>query len=66
MFACRLMVGESCLGKKDSPVPDIRCTANKTLYDTTVRQQGVKNPDMFVTYHDAQAYPEYLLTLKEI
>ena len=28
--------------------------------DTTVN--NVKNPDIFVIYHDAQAYPEYLLT----
>ena len=28
--------------------------------DTTV--ENVQNPTIFVIYHDAQAYPEYLLT----
>ena len=28
-------------------------------YDSTVND--VNNPEIFVTYHDAQAYPEYLI-----
>ena len=28
--------------------------------DTTVN--NIQNPEIFVIYHDAQAYPEYLLT----
>jgi poly [ADP-ribose] polymerase 10/14/15 len=31
------------------------------LYDTTVNRLG--QPDMYVAYHDAQAYPEYLITI---
>ena len=33
------------------------------LYDSTVNNVG--NPQIFVTYHDAQAYPEYLVRFKQ-
>lgn len=55
MFACRVMIGEYCVGRKDAPAPDVR--AGNTLYDTTV--DFLPNPSIYVTYHDAQAYPEY-------
>merc|ERR1711998_165795 len=57
MFACRVTVGEYCLGRKDVLTPDIR-TGN-VLYDSTV--DNPPNPALFVTYHDAQAYPEYII-----
>eukprot|EP00622_Pseudochattonella_farcimen_P001904 FR736719.1.p1 GENE.FR736719.1~~FR736719.1.p1 ORF type:complete len:292 (+),score=16.34 FR736719.1:3-878(+) len=34
MFACRIMAGEFCVGKKDQPVPDERIPAHKTLFDS--------------------------------
>ena len=57
MFACRVVVGEYCLGKNEALTPDAR--QGHQLYDTTVND--VKNPSIFVTYHDAQAYPDYLV-----
>ena len=54
MFWVRVVVGEYCRGVKDALTPDVRDGLN--LYDTTVND--VKNPSIFVTYHDAQAYPE--------
>jgi len=40
-----------------------RVRAGHQLYDTTVND--VKSPGIFVTYHDAQAYPEYLVKFKQ-
>ena len=60
MFACRVLVGEYCQGKPDEPTPDER--HERELYDSTV--DNVNTPEIFVAPHDAQAYPEYLITFK--
>jgi hypothetical protein len=57
IFACRVVVGEYCVGKSDALTPDVR--SGHTLYDSTVNNKS--NPSIFVTYHDAQAYPEFLI-----
>jgi hypothetical protein len=57
MFLCRVLVGEYCQGRKDVLAPDAR--EGDELYDSTV--DSVQGPKIFVTYHDAQAYPEYLI-----
>ena len=57
IFACRVVVGEYCLGKCDALTPDER--SGNTLYDSTV--DDLRSPSIFVTYHDAQAYPEFLI-----
>jgi len=57
MFLCRVVVGEYCRGVKDALTPDVR--SGHQLYDTTV--DNTTHPSIFVTYHDAQAYPEYLV-----
>ena len=61
IFACRVVVGEYCLGKCDARTPDERSgqRSGHTLYDSTVN--NLRNPSIFVTYHDAQAYPEFLI-----
>merc|ERR1719440_1302060 len=61
IFLCRVVVGEYCQGRKDAVAPDVR--AGHTLYDTTV--DNMRQPGIFVTYHDAQAYPEYLIHFKQ-
>jgi hypothetical protein len=61
MMACRVVVGEYCLGKMDALTPDIRDATTQSLYDTTVgclRDDTMVKPSIYVTYHDAQAYPE--------
>ena len=60
MFLCRVVVGEYCQGYNERLVPDVR--VGQTLYDSTVN--CMKEPIMYVTYHDAQAYPEYLIKYK--
>ena len=55
-----LMV-QYCPGIKDAVTPDIRDARTQRLYDSTVGLLGndsMSNPSIFVTYHDAQAYPE--------
>ena len=59
MFACRVNVGEFCLGKTNARAPDARPGLGNLLYDSTTND--LANPIMFVTYNDAQAYPEYLI-----
>ena len=80
MFWVRVAVGEYCKGVKDASraaprvfyeradpepprrlTPDVRDGLN--LYDTTVN--NVADPSIFVTYHDAQAYPEYLIKFRQ-
>jgi hypothetical protein len=61
VMACRVVVGEYCQGHVDAVTPDIRDTATQALYDTTVgllTGDTMSNPSIYVTYHDAQAYPE--------
>ena len=58
MFLCRVLVGDYCQGREDQPSPDVRWGTE--LYDSTVNH--LADPTIFVTYHDSQAYPEYLVT----
>ena len=58
MFLCRVLVGEYCLGREDQPTPDVR--RGTELYDSTVN--NLEDPTIFVTYHDSQSYPEYIVT----
>lgn len=62
MFAVRLAIGEVCIGHKDQLVPDVRIPETMQLYDTTTNDKD--KPILWVVYHDAQAYPEYLVEFK--
>ena len=67
VMACRVVVGEYCIGRRDALTPDIRDYNTQSLYDSTVGllgQDTMANPSIYVTYHDAQAYPEYLIKFK--
>ena len=59
IFMARVTIGEYCRGRRDVLTPDVRDAASHQLYDSTV--DNVTNPSLYVTYHDAQAYPEYLI-----
>ena len=58
MFLCRVLVGEYCLGIEDQLKPDVRRGTER--YDSTVND--LQAPTIFVTYNDAQAYPDYIVT----
>jgi len=62
IFLCRCVVGQYCRGTKDALTPDVRDDSLNLLYDSTVND--VRNPEIYVTYHDAQAYPEYLVKFR--
>ena len=62
MFLCRVMIGEFCLGEQDALAPRARVGA--ILFDSTV--DNVADPSIFVTYNDAQAYPEYLVKFRQV
>ena len=64
MFLCRVAVGEFCVGHNGQLVPDVRDANRGLLYDSTTDSLTDGNRNMFVVYHDAQAYPEYLLEYK--
>ena len=51
----------------DALTPDLRDASKNILYDSTVGLLGsdtMSSPSIYVTYHDAQAYPEYLIAFK--
>eukprot|EP00912_Choanoflagellata_sp_UC4_P001709 UC4_evm1s1092 len=61
MFMCRILVGHFCMGVNGQRVPDVRIEESHTLYDSTTDNMNPERRQMFVTYHDAQAYPEYII-----
>jgi Poly(ADP-ribose) polymerase catalytic domain/WWE domain len=60
MFLCRVAVGDWCHGKPDQLTPDKKTGSTSELFDSTVNDE--QNPSIYVVYHDAQVYPEYLIT----
>ena len=62
MFLCRVVVGDWCRGKDGQLTPDAKPGNELELFDSTV--DNVNNPSLWVVYHDAQAYPEYLVSFK--
>ena len=63
VFLVRVVVGEYCKGIKHAVTPAMRNALKNQLYDSTV--DNVNDPSIFVTYHDAQAYPEYLIKFSQ-
>ena len=63
VFAVRCVVGQWSKGVKDALTPDVRDARRNILYDCTV--DNVRDPSIFVTYHDAQAYPEYMIKFSQ-
>lgn len=62
MFLCRVGVGDYCEGTQDALTPDPKPDNPHAHFDSTV--DDVDDPSIFVAYHDAQAYPEYLITYR--
>ena len=64
IFMCRVVAGEYCSGRVNGVAPEERPGLQHLLYDSTVdRLDGP--PGIYVTYHDDQAYPEYLVTFRK-
>uniref|UniRef100_H2ZUR6 Poly [ADP-ribose] polymerase n=1 Tax=Latimeria chalumnae TaxID=7897 RepID=H2ZUR6_LATCH len=63
IYQAKVLAGMFTEGKKGMKVPPARSTKDATdLYDSVV--DSISNPEMFVIFHDDQAYPEYLITFK--
>merc|ERR1711988_1547761 len=60
MFMCRVVVGDWCKGRDGALTLETKPGGSLELFDTTV--DDIRNPSIFVCYHDSQAYPEYLVT----
>ena len=60
MFLVRVLTGFTCRGIKDAPAPNMRIPERNIAYDTTTNA----DKSIYVTYHDAQQYPEYLVQFK--
>ena len=77
MFVCRVMAGETSQGYNEQLVPEVRVPATNVMYDSTTDKLQAPEPiqigdpaarsnvrQMYVVYHDAQAYPEYLIEVR--
>lgn len=62
MFLCRVAVGDWCRGDNGQLTPDAKPRNRLELFDSTV--DDVSDPTIFVVYHDAQAYPDYLVSFR--
>ncbi|CAH1268221.1 PARP14 [Branchiostoma lanceolatum] len=62
MFLCKVTTGEYTKGTPDLTKAPMRTDKPNVPFDSTVND--VNNPTVFVIFHDAQAYPEYLITFK--
>ncbi|XP_048839122.1 protein mono-ADP-ribosyltransferase PARP14-like [Brienomyrus brachyistius] len=61
MYLARVLVGDFTGGAAGLVVPPVKATGSGSdLYDSVV--DNVSSPQMFVIFHDVQAYPEYLIT----
>ena len=62
MFLCRVLVGEFHKGKPSLLQPNLKPGSKFDVYETTVN--NIRNPTIFVTYQDNQAFPEFLVSFK--
>lgn len=62
VFQCRVLTGKFTLGKPHYIEPPAVANGLTQLYDSVV--DNVKNPGIFVVFHDAMVYPEFLITFR--
>ncbi|KAL6472151.1 hypothetical protein MHYP_G00183390 [Metynnis hypsauchen] len=62
MYLVRVLVGDYTTGKPGLLSPPAKSSTATNLYDSVTDDE--QNPSMFVIFHDAQAYPEYLITFQ--
>jgi len=63
MFQCRVLTGHYHVGKPELVEPPVRDKKSLALYNSVV--DNVKNPVIFVVFHDTQVYPEYLVVFRQ-
>ncbi|XP_065184537.1 protein mono-ADP-ribosyltransferase PARP14-like isoform X2 [Sycon ciliatum] len=62
MFQVMVLAGDYAVGSQNLLQPPLRPNSQVDVLDSTVDNVG--NPSIYVTYHDSQAYPEYLITFQ--
>ena len=62
VILCRVLVGDFCRGYETFKVPPDMPDGTRR-YDTTV--DNTEDPTVFVTYNDAQVYPEYIVKFQD-
>ncbi|XP_070693875.1 poly(ADP-ribose) polymerase family member 14-related sequence 1 [Pempheris klunzingeri] len=62
MYLCRVLTGDYTTGQQDMIAPPAKGPVSFQKYDSVVDR--MPGPNMFVIFHDSQAYPEYLITFK--
>ena len=60
MFLAKVLTGEFTVGNQQYITPPAKSTSGLDLYDSVVN--NTSNPQIFVIFADAQAYPDYLIT----
>ncbi|XP_072026424.1 protein mono-ADP-ribosyltransferase PARP14-like [Amphiura filiformis] len=60
MYMCKVLTGEYTHGRSGMKLLPNKPGNQNEIYDSLV--DNVKQPGIFVIFHDAQAYPEYLIT----
>ena len=59
IYLARVLSGEFTTGNSSMIVPPYKDPARHIFYDSVV--DNIKNPQIFVIFHDALVYPEYLI-----
>ena len=59
IYATKVLVGDFTTGTQGMLVPPNKPNNPDQLYDSVV--DNVNKPNIYVIFHDAQAYPEYLI-----
>uniref|UniRef100_A0A8C6Y4L2 Poly [ADP-ribose] polymerase n=1 Tax=Naja naja TaxID=35670 RepID=A0A8C6Y4L2_NAJNA len=62
MYVARVLTGDYCIGRSGQVIPPSKNNGGFVLYDSVT--DNTTQPSMFVIFHDAQAYPEYLITFR--
>lgn len=60
IFQCRVLVGHPVVGSERLNVLPTR--QGHILYDSAT--DDMRNPSLYVIFHDSQAYPEYIITFR--
>ncbi|CAH1257719.1 PARP14 [Branchiostoma lanceolatum] len=64
IYLAKVLTGEFTRGSRNMVVPPRRQDSSGLAYDSTV--DDTKRPTTYVVFHDAQAYPQYLITFKMV
>lgn len=62
IYFAQVLTGDYTVGSNGIRIPPLNPSALGRTFDSTT--DNIQNPNFFVIFHDAQAYPSYLITFK--